>query len=180
MYRDNTKVVSIGDRKIGGGNPILIQSMTNTKTEDVEATVAQILELEAAGCEIVRCTVPTLEAAKALKEIKKQIHIPLVADIHFDYKMAIAAMENGADKIRINPGNIGSSEKIKAVVDTAKSRNIPIRVGVNSGSLEKELVEKYHGVTAEGLAHGFPHRSCGRRGQSPARRFPAVRRIPPR
>ena len=151
MYRDNTKVVSIGDRKIGGGNPILIQSMTNTKTEDVEATVAQILELEAAGCEIVRCTVPTLEAAKALKEIKKQIHIPLVADIHFDYKMAIAAMENGADKIRINPGNIGSSEKIKAVVDTAKSRNIPIRVGVNSGSLEKELVEKYHGVTAEGL-----------------------------
>lgn len=151
MYRDNTKVVSIGDRKIGGGNPILIQSMTNTKTEDVEATVAQILELEAAGCEIVRCTVPTLEAAKALKEIKKQIHIPLVADIHFDYKMAIAAMENGADKIRINPGNIGSSEKIKAVVDTAKARNIPIRVGVNSGSLEKELVEKYHGVTAEGL-----------------------------
>ena len=151
MYRDNTKVVSIGDRKIGGGNPILIQSMTNTKTEDVEATVAQILELEAAGCEIVRCTVPTLEAAKALKEIKKQIHIPLVADIHFDYKMAIAAMENGADKIRINPGNIGSSEKIKAGVDTAKARNIPIRVGVNSGSLEKELVEKYHGVTAEGL-----------------------------
>ena len=109
------------------------------------------MELEAAGCEIVRCTVPTLEAAKALKEIKKQIHIPLVADIHFDYKMAIAAMENGADKIRINPGNIGSSEKIKAVVDTAKARNIPIRVGVNSGSLEKELVEKYHGVTAEGL-----------------------------
>lgn len=151
MYRDNTKVIAIGNRKIGGGNPILIQSMTNTPTEDVEATVNQILELEAAGCEIIRCTVPTLEAAKAVKEIKKQIHIPLVADIHFDYKMALAAMENGADKIRINPGNIGKKEKIKAVVDTAKERNIPIRVGVNSGSLEKELVEKYHGVTAEGL-----------------------------
>ena len=151
MYRDNTKVIAIGNRKIGGGNPILIQSMTNTPTEDVEATVNQILELEAAGCEIIRCTVPTLEAAKAVKEIKKQIHIPLVADIHFDYKMALAAMENGADKIRINPGNIGKKEKIKAVVDTAKEMNIPIRVGVNSGSLEKELVEKYHGVTAEGL-----------------------------
>lgn len=151
MYRDNTKVVQIGDRKIGGGNPILIQSMTNTKTQDVEATVAQILELERAGCEIVRCTVPDMEAAKALAEIKKQIHIPLVADIHFDYKMAIAAMENGADKIRINPGNIGSVERVKAVVDVAKERNIPIRIGVNSGSLEKHLVEKYHGVTAEGI-----------------------------
>ena len=151
MYRDHTKTVQIGDRKIGGGNPILIQSMTNTKTEDVKATVAQILALEAAGCEIVRCTVPTQKAAEAIREIKKRIHIPLVADIHFDYKMAIAAMENGADKIRINPGNIGGSEKIKAVVDTAKAGNIPIRVGVNSGSLEKELVEKYHGVTAEGL-----------------------------
>ena len=151
MYRDHTKTVQIGDRKIGGGNPILIQSMTNTKTEDVKATVAQILALEAAGCEIVRCTVPTQAAAEAIREIKKRIHIPLVADIHFDYKMAIAAMENGADKIRINPGNIGGSEKIKAVVDTAKAGNIPIRVGVNSGSLEKELVEKYHGVTAEGL-----------------------------
>ncbi|RHU83375.1 flavodoxin-dependent (E)-4-hydroxy-3-methylbut-2-enyl-diphosphate synthase [Clostridiaceae bacterium OM08-6BH] len=151
MYRDNTKVVKIGDRVIGGGNPILIQSMTNTRTEDVEATVSQIRRLTAAGCEIIRCTVPTMEAALALKEIKKQISIPLVADIHFDYKMAIAAMENGADKIRINPGNIGSYERIKAVVDTAKERNIPIRVGVNSGSLEKELVEKYHGVTAEGI-----------------------------
>ena len=151
MYRDNTKVIRIGDRVIGGGNPILIQSMTNTKTEDVEATVAQILRLEEAGCEIVRCTVPTMEAALALKEIKKQIHIPLVADIHFDYKMAIAAMENGADKIRINPGNIGSIDRIKAVVDCAKERNIPIRIGVNSGSLEKELVEKYNGVTAEGI-----------------------------
>ena len=151
MYRDHTKVVKIGDRVIGGGNPILIQSMTNTRTEDVEATVSQIRRLTAAGCEIIRCTVPTMEAALALKEIKKQISIPLVADIHFDYKMAIAAMENGADKIRINPGNIGSKERIKAVVDTAKERNIPIRVGVNSGSLEKELVEKYHGVTAEGI-----------------------------
>lgn len=150
-YRENTKVIQIGDRQIGGGNPILIQSMTNTKTEDVAATVAQILELERAGCEIIRCTVPTLEAAQAVKEIKKQIHIPLVADIHFDYKMAIAAMENGADKIRINPGNIGSVERVKAVVDVAKERNIPIRVGVNSGSLEKPLVEKYGGVTAEGI-----------------------------
>lgn len=151
MYRDNTKVVKIGNRLIGGGNPVLIQSMTNTHTEDVEATVAQILKLEKAGCEIIRCTVPTIEAAKAIKEIKKRIHIPLVADIHFDYKMAIAAIENGADKIRINPGNIGGMDKIKAVVDAAKAKNIPIRVGVNSGSLEKELVEKYNGVTARGL-----------------------------
>ena len=151
MYRSKTKVIQIGDKKIGGGNPILIQSMTNTKTEDVKATVEQILRLEAAGCEIIRSTVPTMEAAKALAEIKKQIHIPIVADIHFDYKMAIAAMENGADKIRINPGNIGSREKVEAVVRVAKERNIPIRVGVNSGSLEKNLVEKYGGVTAEGL-----------------------------
>ena len=149
--REQTKTVAIGDRIIGGGNPILIQSMTNTRTEDVAATVAQIKELTRAGCEIIRCTVPTLEAAQAIREIKKQITIPLVADIHFDYKMAIAAMENGADKIRINPGNIGSEEKVRAVVETAKERNIPIRVGVNSGSLEKELVEKYHGVTAEGM-----------------------------
>ena len=151
MYRDHTKVIQIGNVKIGGGNPVRIQSMTNTKTEDVNATVAQILALENAGCEIIRCAVPTLEAAQALKEIKKQIHIPLVADIHFDYTLAIAAMENGADKIRINPGNIGSRERIAAVVNCAKKRNIPIRVGVNSGSLEKELVEKYHGVTADGL-----------------------------
>ena len=150
-YREHTKVIQIGNRKIGGGNPILIQSMTNTKTEDVQATTAQILALEKAGCDIIRCAVPTMEAALALKEIKKQIHIPLVADIHFDYRLAIAAMENGADKIRINPGNIGSVQRIKAVVDVAKERNIPIRVGVNSGSLEKDLVEKYHGVTAEGL-----------------------------
>ena len=119
MYRDHTKVIRIGDRVIGGGNPILIQSMTNTKTENVKATLEQILKLEAAGCEIIRCTVPTEEAAKAVAEIKKQIHIPLVADIHFDYRLAIAAMENGADKIRINPGNIGSAENIKAVVDVA-------------------------------------------------------------
>ena len=150
-YRDNTKVIHIGDRVIGGGNPVLIQSMTNTKTEDVRATVAQIKRLEEAGCEIIRSTVPTLEAAKAIAEIKKQISIPIVADIHFDYKMAIAAMENGADKIRINPGNIGSKDRIAAVVSCAKERNIPIRVGVNSGSLEKNLVEKYGGVTAEGL-----------------------------
>lgn len=151
MYRNHTRVVKIGDKEIGGGNPILIQSMTNTRTEDVEATVAQIQRLTKAGCEIVRCTVPTMEAAEALREIKKQISIPLVADIHFDYRMAIAAMECGADKIRINPGNIGSLERIQAVVDTAKEREIPIRVGVNSGSLEKELLEKYHGVTAEGI-----------------------------
>lgn len=151
MYRNHTRVVKIGDKEIGGGNPILIQSMTNTRTEDVEATVAQIQRLTKAGCEIVRCTVPTMEAAEALREIKKQISIPLVADIHFDYRMAIAAIECGADKIRINPGNIGSLERIQAVVDTAKERGIPIRVGVNSGSLEKELLEKYHGVTAEGI-----------------------------
>lgn len=151
MYREHTKVIKIGNKKIGGGNPVLIQSMTNTRTDDVEATVKQILELEAAGCEIIRCAVPDMAAAEALSEIKKQIHIPLVADIHFDYRLAIAAMENGADKIRINPGNIGSRERIKAVVDVARERNIPIRVGVNSGSLEKDLVEKYHGVTAEGL-----------------------------
>ncbi len=146
-----TKTVQIGNRIIGGGNPILIQSMTNTKTENVEATAAQINQLAAAGCDIIRCAVPTMDAAKALKEIKKQVQIPVVADIHFDYRLAIAAMENGADKIRINPGNIGSAERVKAVVDVAKERNIPIRVGVNSGSLEKNLVEKYHGVTAEGL-----------------------------
>ena len=151
MYRETTKTVKIGDRVIGGGNPILIQSMTNTRTEDVQATVEQILRLEKAGCEIIRCTVPTAEAAAAIGEIRRQIHIPLVADIHFDYRMAIAAIENGADKIRINPGNIGSREKVAAVVDAAKERNIPIRVGVNSGSLERELVEKYHGVTAEGI-----------------------------
>ena len=151
-YRENTKEIHIGNRVIGHGNPILIQSMTNTRTEDVKATVAQIKRLEAAGCEIVRSTVPTLEAAKAIGQIKKEISIPLVADIHFDYKMAVAAIENGADKIRINPGNIGSDDKLRCVVDAAKERNIPIRVGVNSGSLEKEILDKYGKVTSDGLA----------------------------
>ena len=151
MRREETKVVQIGNCKIGGGNPIAIQYMTNTKTEDVEATVAQILALEAAGCDIIRCAVPTMEAAEALTEIKKRIHIPLVADIHFDYRLAIAAIEHGADKIRINPGNIGDVSRVREVVEKAKEYNVPIRVGVNSGSLEKHLVEKYGGVTAEGI-----------------------------
>ena len=150
--REHTKVVKIGSRKIGGGNPVAIQSTCNTKTDDVRATVEQILRLEKAGCEIIRVTVPDEKAAAAIKEIKKEIHIPLVADIHFDYRMAIAAMENGADKIRINPGNIGSEDRVRAVVDCARELNIPIRVGVNSGSLEKDLIEKYGGhVTAEGI-----------------------------
>ena len=150
--REHTKVVKIGSRKIGGGNPVAIQSMCNTKTDDVRATVEQILRLEKAGCEIIRVTVPDEKAAAAIKEIKKEIHIPLVADIHFDYRMAIAAMENGADKIRINPGNIGSEDRVRAVVDCARELNIPIRVGVNSGSLEKDLIEIYGGhVTAEGI-----------------------------
>ena len=151
MKRMNTREVSIGNVRIGGKNPIAIQSMTNTRTEDVEATVKQIQRLSEAGCEIVRCTVPTPEAALALKEIKRQVSIPVVADIHFDYKLAIAAIENGADKIRINPGNIGSAERVKAVVDAAKERNMPIRIGVNSGSLEKHILEQFDGVTAEGL-----------------------------
>ena len=151
MYREHTRVIRIGNRVIGGGNPILIQSMTNTPTEDVAATVAQIRRLEAAGCEIVRCTVPNAAAAAAIAQIRKQISIPLVADIHFDYRMAIAAIENGADKIRINPGNIGGPDKVAAVVKAARERDIPIRIGVNSGSLECSLVEKYGGVTAEGL-----------------------------
>ena len=151
MARRKSREVKIKDVKIGAENPIAIQSMTNTKTEDVESTVAQIKQLEAAGCDIIRCAVPTFEAAKALSEIKKQISIPVVADIHFDYRLAIAALENGADKLRINPGNIGGDERLSAVVKEAKDRNIPIRVGVNSGSLEKDLVEKYGGVTAEGL-----------------------------
>ena len=151
FIREKTKEVRIGNKVIGGSNPVAIQSMTNTKTEDVKATVEQIHRLEAAGCEIIRCAVPTMEAAEAFSEIKKQINIPLVADIHFDYRLAIAAMEHGADKIRINPGNIGDNDRVKAVVDVAKERNIPIRVGVNSGSLEKHLIEKYHGVTAEGI-----------------------------
>ncbi|MCI9081943.1 MAG: flavodoxin-dependent (E)-4-hydroxy-3-methylbut-2-enyl-diphosphate synthase [Lachnospiraceae bacterium] len=151
IVRKHTKEIKIGNRRIGGEQPILIQSMTNTHTEDIKGTIAQIQQLTAAGCEIIRCAVPTMEAAEALAEIKKGITIPLVADIHFDYRLAIAAMEHGADKIRINPGNIGSKDRIQAVIDVAKARGIPIRVGVNSGSLEKELVEKYHGVTAEGI-----------------------------
>ena len=151
MYRENTKKINIGEKVIGGGSPIAIQSMTNTRTEDIETTVAQIHELETAGCEIIRCAVPTIEAAGALAEIKKQIHIPLVADIHFDYRLAIAAIENGADKSRINPGNIGDSERVRKVVEKAKENRVPIRVGVNSGSLEKELIDKYGKVTAEGL-----------------------------
>ncbi|MBQ8280867.1 MAG: flavodoxin-dependent (E)-4-hydroxy-3-methylbut-2-enyl-diphosphate synthase [Lachnospiraceae bacterium] len=151
MYRDNTKEIKIGNRVIGGGNPILIQSMCNTKTEDVEATVAQILRLEEAGCDIIRVAVPSPEAAIAIKEIKKQIHIPLVADIHFDYRLAIMAIESGVDKIRINPGNIGSKERLEEVVNKAKEYGVPIRVGVNSGSLERNLVEKYGGVTAEAI-----------------------------
>ncbi len=157
--RRKSKEIKIGNVWIGGSHPIAIQSMTNTKTENAEATVAQILALEAAGCEIIRCAVPTPEAAKALTEIKKQIHIPLVADIHFDYRLAIAAMEHGADKVRINPGNIGSRDKIKAVVETARERSIPLRVGVNSGSLEKPLIEKYGGVTAEGLVESALHQA---------------------
>ena len=149
--REHTKKIQIGDRVIGGGNPILIQSMTNTRTDDVKATTEQIRRLTEAGCEIIRCAVPDMEAAKALGEIKKEISIPLVADIHFDYRLAIAAIEHGADKIRINPGNIGGPDRVRAVVDAARERSIPIRVGVNSGSLEKDLIEKYGRVTAEGL-----------------------------
>ena len=152
LAREKTKVVRIGNVAIGGENPIAIQSMCNTKTTDVAASVAQIHRLEKAGCQIIRLTVPNKEAAVAFGQIKREVSIPMVADIHFDYHMAIAAMENGADKIRINPGNIGSNEKIRAVVDCARERNIPIRVGVNSGSLEKELIAKYGGhVTAEGI-----------------------------
>ncbi|MEG0154520.1 MAG: flavodoxin-dependent (E)-4-hydroxy-3-methylbut-2-enyl-diphosphate synthase [Lachnospiraceae bacterium] len=151
MKREETKTIRVGETLIGGGHPIAIQSMTNTPTEDIPATVAQIVKLEKAGCDIVRCAVPTQEAAEALREIKKQIHIPLVADIHFDYRLAIASILNGADKIRINPGNIGDISRVRAVVEKAKEYQIPIRVGVNSGSLEKELVAKYKGVTAEGI-----------------------------
>ncbi|MCI8300368.1 MAG: flavodoxin-dependent (E)-4-hydroxy-3-methylbut-2-enyl-diphosphate synthase [Lachnospiraceae bacterium] len=151
IVRKDTKEIQIGNRVIGNGHPILIQSMTNTQTEDIKGTIEQIQRLTAAGCEIIRCAVPTMEAAQAIEEIKKGITIPLVADIHFDYRLAIAAMEHGADKIRINPGNIGSKERIRAVIEAAKDRGIPIRVGVNSGSLEQDLIEKYHGVTAEGI-----------------------------
>ncbi|MDD4178698.1 MAG: flavodoxin-dependent (E)-4-hydroxy-3-methylbut-2-enyl-diphosphate synthase [Candidatus Margulisbacteria bacterium] len=150
--RNNTKKIKIGKIEIGGGNPIAVQSMTKTKTSDVEATVKQIHELETAGCQVVRCAVPDKESALALKQIKQRINIPLVADIHFNHEYAIIAAEGGVDKLRINPGNIGDSGKIKAVVDAAKAHKIPIRVGVNSGSLEKEIRKRYQGhVTAEGL-----------------------------
>ncbi len=151
MNRDHTKTIQIGDRVIGGGNPVLIQSMCNTKTQDIASTVNQIKKLTAAGCDIIRVAVPDMEAAAAIREIKKQIKIPLVADIHFDYRLAVASIESGADKIRINPGNIGSLDRVRTVVDKAKEYQIPIRVGVNSGSLEKNLIEKYGGVTAEGI-----------------------------
>ncbi len=151
IKRKNTRVVKIGDVLIGGGNPIAIQSMCNTKTSDVKATVAQIKELEEAGCEIIRVAVPDMEAAEAIKDIKRQINIPLVADIHFDYRLALKAIENGVDKLRINPGNIGSEDRVKAVVDAAKEKGIPIRIGVNSGSLEKNILEKYGEVTPQGL-----------------------------
>ncbi len=152
VKRKITRKVKIGGVTIGGGLPILIQSMTNTATEDVDATVSQILALESEGCDIVRVAVPTDEAARAIRDIKKRIHIPLVADIHFDYRLAVAAIANGADKIRINPGNIGDKSRVKAVVDAAKERGVPIRVGVNGGSLEKSSLTKYGGVTAEALA----------------------------
>ena len=151
MNRDHTKTIQIGNKVIGGGNPVLIQSMCNTKTQDVASTVNQIKKLTAAGCDIIRVAVPDMEAAAAIKEIKKQISIPLVADMHLDYRLAVASMESGADKIRINPGNIGSLDRVRTVVDKAKEYQIPIRVGVNSGSLEKNLIEKYGGVTAEGI-----------------------------
>ena len=152
MFRDNTRKVRIGSRVIGGGEPVLIQSMTNTPTEDIDATVSQINTLDKAGCDIIRCAVPTMQAAEALKEIKKQINIPLVADIHFDYKLAIRAAENGIAKLRINPGNIGGEARVRELADCAKAHHIPIRIGVNSGSAEKELLEKYGGPTAECLA----------------------------
>ena len=151
IKRKKTRVVKIGDVLIGGDNPVAIQSMCNTKTSDVEATVKQILALENEGCEIIRVAVPDMAAAEAISEIKKQIHIPLVADIHFDYRLALKAIENGVDKMRINPGNIGGEDRVKAVVEAAKAKNIPIRIGVNSGSLEKDILEKYGKVTPEGL-----------------------------
>ena len=146
-----SKQIHVGKVTVGGGAPIAIQSMCNTKTEDIGATVAQILALERSGCEIIRVAVPTMEAAQAIGKIKAAIHIPLVADIHFDYKLALECAAQGVDKIRINPGNIGSRERVRAVADACREREIPIRIGVNGGSLEKELLEKYNGVTAEAL-----------------------------
>ncbi len=151
INRRKTREVQIGNVKIGGNNPVAIQSMCNTKTADIEATIAQIKELEAVGCEIIRVAVPDIAAAEAISKIKEQINIPLVADIHFDYRLALKAIESGVDKLRINPGNIGSEDRIKAVVDAAKAKSIPIRIGVNSGSLEKDILQKYGAVTPQGL-----------------------------
>ncbi len=159
MHRSNTKEIRIGNKRIGGGNPVLIQSMTNTDTKDYKATIAQIIKLQDVGCDIVRCAVPTMEAARALSKIKSSIDIPLVADIHFDYRLALAAMENGADKIRINPGNIGGEDNVKKVVSLAKEMDIPIRVGVNAGSLEKSLLEKYGGPTPQALVESAKHQA---------------------
>lgn len=166
IKRNETRTIRIGNTAIGGENKIAIQSMCNTKTEDVQATVAQILALEKAGCDIIRVAVPTMEAAQAISRIKPQIHIPLVGDIHFDYRLALAAMDNGVDKIRINPGNIGSMDRVRAVVEKAKEKKVPIRVGVNSGSLEKPIIEKYGHVTAEGIVESAMDKvrmveSCG-------------------
>ena len=151
MIREETRVIKVGNVKIGGENKVIIQSMCNTKTKDIENTVKQILELEQAGCQIIRVACLDLEDAKAIKKIKTQIHIPIVADIHFDYKIALEAIEAGVDKVRINPGNIGEKEKVKAVVDACRTRNIPIRIGVNAGSLEKDLLEKHGKPTAEAM-----------------------------
>ena len=153
-----TRQISVGGVKIGGGAPVVIQSMLNTKTTDVAGSLAQIQELANAGCQIARLAVPNMEAARAFAEICRESVLPLVADIHFDYKLAIAAAEGGASKIRINPGNIGGEERVKAVVDVCKDRNIPIRIGVNGGSLEKRLLEKYGHPTAEALVESaFDH-----------------------
>jgi (E)-4-hydroxy-3-methylbut-2-enyl-diphosphate synthase len=151
MERRQTQVLHVGRVAVGGNNPIVVQSMTNTKTEDIDATIAQIRDLESLGCEIVRCTVPTLEAARALTVIKKEIAIPLIADIHFDYKLALAAIAAGVDGLRLNPGNIGGKEKVVEVVKAAKERSLPIRIGVNAGSLPKDLLEKYEHPTAEAM-----------------------------
>ncbi|HAI74579.1 MAG TPA: 4-hydroxy-3-methylbut-2-en-1-yl diphosphate synthase [Candidatus Moranbacteria bacterium] len=152
MPKYKSRVVKVGPYKLGGNNPVRIQSMCNTDTRDVATTIKQILELEKAGCEIIRVAVPDMEAAKAIGKIKKQIHIPLVADIHFDYKLALEAINQGIDKIRINPGNIGSMEKTQAVVDLCKKNKIPIRIGINGGSLEKDILKKYKNkVTAQGM-----------------------------
>ena len=151
IHRNNTRKIIVGNVQIGGQNRVVIQSMCNTKTKDIHATVEQILQLEKIGCEIIRVACLDIEDAQAIKEIKKQIHIPIVADIHFDYKIALEAIKSGVDKVRINPGNIGSEEKVKAVVDACKEKNLPIRIGVNGGSLEKDLLEKYGKPTAKAM-----------------------------